>query len=243
MSDLDPTAAPTGVPPELAASYRPADRYGFLERAGARLRYACWNASGTARGSVVVLGGRGEFIEKYATEVVGELLARGFAVFALEWRGTGLSDRPLPDRDKGHIDTFTTYMADLELFLEAVVAPAAPRPVFALCHSMGGHILLRHLAESGAGPLAAALIVSPMTALPREAFLRSVLMVMPELPAIDHRYLFGTGPFVHLAREFTTNYVTHDERRYRFTEVWFKADPRLSVGGPTVGWGRPAAAA
>jgi lysophospholipase len=35
--------------------------------------------------------------------------------------------------------------------------------------------------------------------------------------------------------------VTHDERRYRFTESWFKADPRLALGGPTIGWARQAA--
>ena len=194
----------------------------------------------SARGTVVLLTGRGEFIEKYATEVVGELLDRGFAVIALDWRGQGLSDRPLADRGKGHIDNFDTYIADLELFLETVVAPAAPRPILALCHSMGGHILLRHLAENGSGPLSAGLFVSPMTALQREAFLRSVLMLMPEMPVVEDRYLFGTGPFVLLAREFASNFVTHDERRYRFTEEWFNADPRLSLGGPTIGWARQA---
>ena len=79
-----------------------------------------------------------------------------------------------------------------------------------------------------------------MTALKREAMLRSVLMLMPEIPAIEERYLFGTGPFVLLAREFNANFVTHDERRYRFTDQWFQADPRLALGGPTLGWGRQA---
>ena len=79
-----------------------------------------------------------------------------------------------------------------------------------------------------------------MTALQREPFLRSVLMLMPEMAVVDHRYLFGTGPFIFLAREFASNYVTHDERRYRFTEAWFKTDPRLSLGGPTIGWARQA---
>ena len=79
-----------------------------------------------------------------------------------------------------------------------------------------------------------------MTALQREAFLRSVLMLMPEMSVVDDRYLFGTGPFIFLAREFASNHVTHDERRYRFTEQWFKADPRLSLGGPTIGWARQA---
>ena len=240
MTDLDPTAAPQGIPPSVTATYRPADRYGFLVREGARLRYAWWNALAAPRGTVVVLTGRAEFIEKYATEVVGELLERGFAVVAFDWRGQGLSDRPLPDPGKGHIDHFSTYMADLRLFLETIVAPDAPRPVLALCHSMGGHIVMREMAENGTGPFSAALFVSPMTALRREAMLRSVLMLMPEVPSVEDRYLFGTGPFLLLAREFASNFVTHDERRYRFTEDWFAADPRLSLGGPTLGWSRQA---
>jgi lysophospholipase len=241
MSEVDPAARPSSVPAELAATYRPADRTGFLDASGGRLRYACWNASGTPRGTVLLLAGRAEFIEKYATEIVGELLDRGFAVVALDWRGQGLSDRPLPDREKGHIDDFSTYMADLRLFIERIVVPQAARPILGLCHSMGGHIMMRHLAENGPEPLTAALIVSPMTALQRDAFLRSALMVMPEMPVVDHRYLFGTGPFIFLAREFASNYVTHDERRYRFTEAWFKADRRLELGGPTIGWARQAA--
>jgi lysophospholipase len=249
VSDHDPTAAPAAVPAELATTYVPATRCGFLQASGARLRYACWNAPGTgkgtagpgaAKGSVVLLTGRGEFIEKYATEVVGELLGRGYSVFALDWRGQGLSDRALADRSKGHIDNFSTYMADLRLFLDKVVVPVAPPPILALCHSMGAHIVMRTLAENGSGPFAAGVLVSPMTALKREAMLRSVLMMMPEVPAVEERYLFGTGPFVLLAREFNANFVTHDERRYRFTDQWFTADPRLALGGPTLGWARQA---
>lgn len=233
--------APASLPPEAAATYRPADRYGWLPSGSARLRYALWSTSGTPRGTILLLTGRGEFIEKYATEVVGELLARGFAVAALDWRGQGLSDRPLPEHDAGHIDSFATYIADLKLFVDTIVVPDAARPVIALCHSMGGHILMRYLAEHGAGPLQAAAIVSPMTGLTRELFLRSILMLLPEVPVMEHRYLFGTGPFVFLAREFASNFVTHDERRYRWTEAWFTADRRLSLGGPTVGWARQAA--
>ena len=242
MNEPDPRSpAPAAVPPALAATFRSADRYAWLPSAKGLLRYSVWNASGTARGTILLLTGRGEFIEKYATEVVGELLGRGFDVMAIDWRGQGLSDRPLPDHDAGHIDSFATYIADLRLFIDTIVAPGAVGPVIALCHSMGGHILMRYLAEHGAGPIAAAAIVSPMTGLQRETFLRSILMLMPEVAAVEHRYLFGTGPFVFLACDFHSNHVTHDERRYRWTEAWFQTDPRLSLGGPTVGWARQAA--
>jgi lysophospholipase len=240
MTDQDPTAAPASVPANLAATYVVPDRCGFLERSGTRLRYAGWNVPGTARGTVVVLPGRGEFIEKYSTEVVGELLGRGYAVIAMDWRGQGLSDRMLADRSKGHIDSFATYIADLQWLLDKLVTPVAPRPILALCHSMGAHIALRALAENGSGPFAAGVFVAPMTALRREAMLRSVLMLMPELPAVEQRYLFGTGPFVASAQEFRSNVVTHDERRYGFTADWFAADPRLALGGPTIGWARQA---
>lgn len=240
MTDREPTAAPTAVPTNLAATYIAPGRYGFLERAGARLRYACWNVPGTARGTVVVVTGRGEFVEKYATELVGELLGRGYGVITMDWRGQGLSDRALANRNKGHIDSFATYMADFQFFLDKVVIPTAPRPILALCHSMGAHITMRVLAENGSGPFSAALLTSPMTGLKRETMLRSVLMLVPELPALEERYLFGTGPFVLFAREFHSNFVTHDERRYRFTDDWFTADPRLALGGPTLGWARQA---
>jgi len=241
MDALDPgSPAPAAVPADLPG-YRSADRYGWLACASARLRYACWNASGTARGTVVVLAGRGEFIEKYATEVIGELLDRGFAVMALDWRGQGLSDRPLPERhEAGYIDRFETYVDDLDLFLETVVAPAARGPLLVLAHSMGAHIVLRSLADRPSTPFAAAVLCSPMMGLHQEAFLRAILAVIPSIPALDRRDLFSTPPFLWLARDVAANRVTHDDRRFAWTEAWFKADPRLSLGGPTLGWARQA---
>ena len=237
----DPSAAPVAIPDEVAATWRPADRYGFFNGAGGgRLRVANWHASGTARGSVVLLGGRGEFIEKYATETVGELRGRGFAVLSMDWRGQGLSSRPLADRGKGHIDDFATYADDLKLLLDGMAGSDMPRPVIAVAHSMGAHIALRALAEQGSGPLAAALLVAPMTGLGREALLRGVLAMMPAAPFLDERYIFGSGPYAAASRAFPHNDLTHDARRFAFTDRWFGADPRLALGGPTIGWVRQA---
>ena len=236
----DPSAAPAIVPSGIAPTYRPADRYGFIDAPGGRLRVAAWNSTGTARASVILFGGRGEFIDKYATEVVGELLARDFAVLSMDWRGQGLSSRMLADPGKGHIDDFATYVADLKLFLEDMVVPATQRPVIMLAHSMGGHIALRALAELGPGPIAAAMLVSPMTGLRQDALLRGVMAILPQIRAVDERYSFGSGPYVATNRAFPNNDLTHDERHFRFTDQWFGADPRLVLGGPTIGWARQA---
>jgi lysophospholipase len=236
----EPEAAPAAVPSGLMETYVAANCYGVLERAGGLLRYAHWSGAGVPRGTVVVMPGRAEFIEKYATEVAGELLARGYAVMSMDWRGQGLSSRALADRHKGDIDSFATYIADFELFLREVVIPTATPPVMVLCHSMGAHIVMRALAENGSGPFSAALFVSPMTGLRREGLLRCILMAMPAVPWIDEHYLFSTGRYAPEAQPFSSNILTRDERRYRFTEAWFAADPRLALGGPTFGWARQA---
>jgi lysophospholipase len=232
-------AQPVAVPEAVHASHISADRYGFVAaRDGAPLRFAVWRATiQQPRGSIVVLTGRGEFIDKYASEVIPELLRRGFAVYALDWRGQGLSARQLEDRQKGHIDRYETYLDDLQAFLAGVVDGEAPRPIVALTHSMGGHILLRHLAEQAdTTPFAAGILGAPMTGLRREAIIATILTLLPSVAAVDERFFYGSAPFRLIGREFIGNKVTHDERRYRFTEAWFEADSRLALGGPTVGW-------
>ncbi len=232
-------ARPVAVPDAVKATYAGADRYGFVTAPdGATLRFGVWRTSvQPARGTIVLLTGRAEFIDKYASEVIPQYLARGFAVYGLDWRGQGLSARALEDRQKGHIDRYETYLADLQAFLAGVVVPEAPRPIVALTHSMGGHMLLRHLADhADATPFAAGILAAPMTGLRHEAIIATILTLLPPVAKVDERYFYGSSPFRLIGREFTGNKVTHDERRYRFTEAWFDADSRLTLGGPTVGW-------
>src|SRR6266849_1992800 len=103
---------------------------------GVGLRFARWAPPAGRKGTVCIMQGRGESIEKYF-ETVRDLRARGFAVAALDWRGQGLSDRALRDRHKGHIGDFSEYDADLATFMREIVLPDCPPPLFALGHSMG----------------------------------------------------------------------------------------------------------
>src|SRR5438105_11808283 len=114
-------------------------------RDGISLRYARWDGQARAKGTVCLLQGRTEFIEKYF-EVVRDLRGRGFAVVTFDWRGQGLSERALADREKGHVESFGQYDLDLETVIGQIVLPNCSPPFIGLAHSMGVAVLLRSAA-------------------------------------------------------------------------------------------------
>jgi lysophospholipase len=157
---------------------------------GVRLRTARW-APSSPIGTVVLLGGRGEFIEKYF-EVVGELLTRGFAVAAMDWRGQGGSARALPNARKGHVDDFLQYETDLDARATRVLERECPRPWIGLSHSMGAAVLLGAL---GAGrcrfePLA---LTSPMIAVKGVNHRGGVRVLVAALDSLGMGAAFAPG--------------------------------------------------
>ena len=128
---------------------------------GARLRAARWSpGAGGGRGSVLLLQGRSEFIEKYY-EAIAELLQRGLDVVAFDWRGQGGSQRLLSNPRKGHVRRFSDYQADLNAVLKQAMAGQAPEPWFALAHSMGGAILIAQ-SRAGRSPFSRIVTTAPM---------------------------------------------------------------------------------
>jgi lysophospholipase len=106
---------------------------GFFEtRDRKQLRYAIFRSAMTrATGTIVLLQGRNETIEKYY-ETIRELTAEGLWVATFDWRGQGGSERLLKKTIAGHVRRFSDYESDLEHFLENIVLPdvalaAAPR--------------------------------------------------------------------------------------------------------------------
>ncbi|NNC27275.1 alpha/beta hydrolase, partial [Salinisphaera sp. USBA-960] len=83
-----------------------------------KIRYAHWPAAGARRkGTVTLLQGRAEFIEKYF-EVIEDLRQRGFAVIAFDWRGQGGSQRLTRNPRRGHVSNFNKYKLDLRTVLK-----------------------------------------------------------------------------------------------------------------------------
>ena len=201
-----------------------------------KLRAAVWAPAGAARGTVALLGGRGEFIEKYF-ETIGELLARGFAVATVDWRGQGGSERALRDPRKGHVDDFSLYGRDLQALETQVLTPFCPRPWYGLAHSMGAAILLAE-AHAGNSPFERLFLTSPMIDIygiryPRGA--RSLALVLDTL-GLGGRYAPGGGSRGVEAMDEDGNVLTSDSARFRRLISLANAAPDLTVGWPTVGW-------
>ena len=187
-------------------------------------------------GSVLICTGRSEFIEKYF-EVVGELRARGFTVVVFDWRGQGLSGRSLRNPRKGHVVHFADYQGDLFAVADQVLAPFCPRPWFGLAHSMGGAIALGAAAERP--DLFRRLVLSaPMVGLARlrfETTLRLVARVL-RYGGLGRTFVPGGRGRAGLFRSFEKNLLTSDPVRYARVLRFIEAEPRLSLGAPTVGW-------
>jgi lysophospholipase len=195
---------------------------------GVSLRYARWAPPAGRKGTVCLFQGRAEFIEKYF-ETVRDLRNRGFAVATIDWRGQGMSDRALRNPRKGYVRSFDQYHLDLEAFVNEVVLPDCPPPVFALAHSMGATVLLR-AAYAGQRWFDRMVLLAPMIALP--GMRRSLMSRL----TVKSMRLIGLDATVMMQRPFIGNLLTSDPVRYARNVAVIEAEPSLSIGWPTVGW-------
>ena len=206
-------------------------------RDGVSLRFARWAPPPGRKGTVVVLQGRAEFIEKYFETVRG-LRARGFAVASFDWRGQGLSDRALSDRRKGHVRNFSEYAVDLEAVMEQVVLPDCPPPIFAIAHSMGGAIAIK-ACHDGSRWFERVVLSAPMIALPsyrRLLGLAGPLARTLRLFGRGSAYVPGGTDRATGIESFIGNVLTSDPVRYARNAAVMEAEPDLGLGAPTVAW-------
>ena len=153
---------------------------------GIGLRAVAWR--GGRRGTAMIFPGRTEFAEKYG-RVAARLVARGFSVVAIDWRGQGLSDRPPSTPMLGHVETFSDYQRDVEALLGFEALLGLPRPRYLVAHSMGGCIGLRTLIERT--DFAAAVFSAPMWQLEMRPATRAVAA---RLARLGRRLGLGARP-------------------------------------------------
>lgn len=216
---------------------------------GTRLRVALWGGGTARRGTVLLLQGRREFIEKYY-ETIADLLDRGFAVATLDWRGQGLSDRLLPDRQRGHATDFGVFVSDMAQFVawvrEAAVRGRCPGPFLILAHSMGGHIAARYLAahRDGHGDghgdgIERAVLIAPMIGIRFGILPESVARGIARLALAagrGERYALLQGPYSERNRRAEAGLLSSDPARLDDEILLCRDNPDLALGGVTFGW-------
>lgn len=204
---------------------------------GKRVRYARFAAEGRPlQGTVVIIPGRNEFIEKYF-ETVEDLSARGFGSVVFDLRGQGGSDRLLRDPDRGYIVDFRHYADDIDTLFEEVVLPDCRGPYFVLAHSTGALIALLATPYL-ANRVERMMIASPLLGLPEERMsMRNARRLAGFLNALGLGtvYLDGGPPRAEPA-PFAGNVLTSDPRRYLRNASIATRFPDLAIGGPTAAW-------
>ncbi|WP_406858570.1 alpha/beta hydrolase [Alsobacter sp. KACC 23698] len=204
---------------------------------GIQVRFASWRPAGTARGTVWIIQGRADFIEKYY-ETVRDLLARGFAVATFDWRGQGGSERLVADPRLNHAESFEPYVADLQDIVAKRWFAGLPRPFHALAHSMGANVLLQTLARN-AGLFESAVLTAPMIALAPSLRPNVARIFAAAFAAVGlgQASIPGGQRNGEVAAPFTRdNLLTSCPVRYgRAADIVAHA-PHLTVGRPTIGW-------
>ncbi len=202
---------------------------------GIALRYAIFRSGPELpKGTVVLLHGRNETIEKYF-ETIRDLNDMGLWVATFDWRGQGNSPRLLRNARRGHLRRFSDLERDLNTFLETVVLPDAKLPFFILGHSMGALVAMK------AAPLLSNRIDRMVLCAP---FIGATGYKIPNWLL---RLLARGAPLVGLGwiqfvkdtlldRPFAGNNITSDRIRFERNQTIVKTHPELGLGPPTASW-------
>ncbi|MFC3703846.1 alpha/beta fold hydrolase [Devosia honganensis] len=219
------------VPEGVRAGY-------FVTSDKVRLRYGLWpRAAGPQRGTVCLVQGRTEYIEKYF-ETIEDFRQRGFAVATFDWRGQGGSDRLIGNGTLGYVDRFEDYWTDLRCFHAGILLPDCPPPFYLVGHSMGGLASL-YATTRDRMMFDRAFLSTPMVGL------HGMDASLGRMAALAETLSFAGLGRLPLARRgdrrpeaamYPDNPLTSDRRRYLRMVETIAADDGLYIGPPTFRW-------
>lgn len=230
-SAVPSSAARRAIPPEAVES-----RWSLPD--GHALRRIDWPvaAERQRRGSILFMPGRGDAYEKWL-ETLDGWHREGWQVTSADWRGQGGSGRLGRDATTGHVSDFSVWVNDYAA-LFAEWAASTPGPHIVVGHSMGGHLVLRAVAQGAVKP-DAVVLSAPMLGIHPAWIPASVLHPVargivalgdPSRPAWKGGEKPGAAP---RARSLL---LTHDDDRYDDEEWWRRARPAIAMGPASWGW-------
>jgi lysophospholipase len=182
--------------------------------------------------------GRGDAYEKYL-ETLEHWRKRGWCVTAADWRGQAGSGRLGSDPVTGHIDDFSIWITDLADFW-GEWSKGRKGPLVLAGHSMGGHLVLRAVAEQVFDPAPDGLILSAPLLGVHPQYIPMVVQVLvatvmstlgdPKRPAWKWSEKPGELP------PNRQRLLTHDDERYADEAWWREHRPQLAMGPGSWGW-------
>ena len=218
----------------------PLDPFKF-DQAGLRtirqgsLRLGHWqpDAERNRRGQVVLLPGRGDFLEKY-TPLAAFLNIQGYSVASLDWPGQGASGRLGRHPQAGHLGSYDEYTAALQACSEFYALKDKPQVWVA--YSMGAPIAMRAALEH-IYPVKGLVLLSPMfgfTEMP-EKVLHILANTMCAL-GLTRRFALGEGPTNVEAWRVEDSQVSSSPEAFSAFRTFLQRHPDYLIGGSTWGW-------
>jgi lysophospholipase len=208
----------------------------FTDAHGAKIRYGSLQPAGEPKGTVVLVSGFRETTEKYF-EVIRDLTERGFAVWMMDWRGQGGSERYLDNPQKMFSRGYEEHVETLRQFATEVVKKSSG-PLILSAHSMGAHIGLRLMKEHE-GIFDSAVLSAPMCDVLTPGYPRAAAKVLvkgAKMARILDDYIPGAHDWREEEAVFEGNRVTSDPKRFAVTAEIYKDKPELKMGEATYGW-------
>ncbi len=200
------------------------------------IRRIDWQGATAPRGSMLFLPGRGDHYEKYL-ETLAYFATQGWHVTSIDWRGQGASGRFLKEPQVGHIDDFSTWIADLRHFW-SLWKVEAPAPHVVLAHSMGGHLAMRALVEKAIDPVAVAMS-APMLGIQTGGLPLSLNHAFARLMEKIGRgdvaaWKVSEKPLSPM--NLRAKILTADKDRYDDELAWWELRPEVKLGPPSWRW-------
>ena len=229
------------APFDFALSRAPEGAHAVWLRATDGIRLRAAELGRGSNGTVLVLTGRTEYVEKYG-EAAQRFADAGLTTVSLDWRGQGLSDRLLSDAAIGHVGRFADFQTDLKALTDWADAIGAPKPWHILAHSMGGAIGLRAL-DSGLD-VKTAVFSAPMWGIKLGTLMRMVAWGLSHLMhgiGQGHRIAPAAKRTPYpLTADPSENLLTHDPDMLGWMQDHLASQPGLGLGGPSLTWLREA---
>jgi alpha-beta hydrolase superfamily lysophospholipase len=124
------------------------------------LYYQCWLPDGSPKAVLLVAHGLAEHSGRYKN-LVNYFVPKGYAVYALDYRGHGRSEGM-----RSYVDRFSDYLADFKTFFDIVRKAHKDAKIFLVGHSLGATIAIPYAVEhqqelAGVITSGASLVASP----------------------------------------------------------------------------------